>query len=547
MENIKLQILKLLSENNKKMWGKIISPCQQEYLDSIYSGYQTFIQCKLLFENKERPSCVICNGPLKLLRNETCSTKCREINMKNNGHDRMAIIKEKMIEKYGISNIMQNSDFTTKAINTKIEKYGEAISPKQRENLEKNAIILNQKGKETILAKYGVSNPSQIKGHYEKTKATLMERHGVDHPSKLPDIIENNRQRRINNLKDILPNTISFIGLHIAPDFLIKKYDNPNDRIKFHCSIHDNEEELATETFKYRIRTFGNPCSKCSHISTSYSHKEKEIFNFIKDNTNLEILENDRKLIYPYELDIVVPEKKLAIEFCGLYWHSDRRKNKKYHYEKLQKCKNIGYNLITIFEDEWDHKSDIVKTRILYKLGMCDKTIWARKCKIKEVPNDMAMEFNNKYHIQGHINSSIKYGLFFNEELVALMMFAKSNISKGKGTGMELTRFTTSCNVVGAAGKLFKHFLKTNNPETVFSYSDLRWNTGNVYKQIGMTFVGETRINYWYVLGNKRIHRFGLRKSINENKNMSEFELRDSEGWLRIWDCGNEKYIWNKE
>lgn len=547
MEDIKLQILKILSENSKKMWRKLITPPQQEYLDSIYNGYSTSIQCKLLYENKERPSCVVCDGALKLLRNTTCSTKCREIYMKNIGHDRMAIMKEKIIEQYGVENVMQYPEFVDKAKKSKIEKYRDVVSPRQKEISKQNAAKLNSVGRETMFKKYGVHNPSQIEGHYKKSKQTLLDRYGVEHPSKIQEIVDKKRIERIGRLTDILPNNITFIGLINPPELLQELYENPNDRIKFQCSIHNSIEEIPTETFKYRIREYGSPCGLCSDISTAYSHKEKEIYNFLKANTSFKIIENDRTLIHPYELDIVIPEKKVAIEFCGLYWHNDKRKDKKYHYDKLQMCRQIGYRLITIFEDEWDYKQEIVKQRLLYKLGVFDKTLWARKCIVKEISNKEAKEFNNKYHIQGHINSSIRYGLYYNEELVSLMMFSKPNISKGKNKGLELTRFATSCNVVGAAGKLFNYFIKKHNPETIFSFCDLRWNTGEVYNKIGMTLVGETPINYWYIKGNSRIHRFSLRKKKDEDKNISEKKLRDLQGWHRIWDCGNYKFVWNRE
>ena len=66
------------------------------------------------------------------------------------------------------------------------------------------------------------------------------------------------------------------------------------------------------------------------------------------------MIENDRELIAPYELDIVIPEIKLSIEFNGVYWHSCFYKDKNYHLIKTELCEKFGYRLIHIFEDEWN-------------------------------------------------------------------------------------------------------------------------------------------------------------------------------------------------
>lgn len=87
------------------------------------------------------------------------------------------------------------------------------------------------------------------------------------------------------------------------------------------------------------------------------------------------------------------------------------------------------------------------------------------------------------------------------------------------------------------------------NPETIISYSDNRWGDGNVYEKLGFQFEKETPPNYWYFTTNdiSRKHRFSLRKNKTDGQNLTEWENRKSQGWYRIWDCGNKKYRWNKK
>ena len=55
-------------------------------------------------------------------------------------------------------------------------------------------------------------------------------------------------------------------------------------------------------------------CLKCYPFIQGYSNSEKELVEFCKQYYP-NLIENDRQLIKPKELDIVIPELKLAIEF----------------------------------------------------------------------------------------------------------------------------------------------------------------------------------------------------------------------------------------
>jgi len=215
-------------------------------------------------------------------------------------------------------------------------------------------------------------------------------------------------------------------------------------------------------------------------------------------------------------------------------------------------CESKEYRLITIFSDEWISNRSIVEKSLLHILKMdISKRIYARKCNIKEITNDITNRFINDNHIQGTSVSSIRLGAFYEEELVGVMTFSKPSISKGSYNQegiWELSRFCTSCNVVGLASKMVKHFSRNYKWSVIFSYADRRWSIGNMYRAIGMDFVGYTSPNYWYFRGNKRYHRFNFRKNVLKdkidlfNENISEWENMKLNGWDRIWDCGNLKF-----
>ena len=201
-------------------------------------------------------------------------------------------------------------------------------------------------------------------------------------------------------------------------------------------------------------------------------------------------------------------------------------------------------------------KNDIVKSMLKQRLGLnISKQVYARKCEIFEITYETKRDFLNKFHIQGNDNSRIMLGAFskVEGELVAVMTFSKPSIAKGSGKQIdghwELNRFCTDSNyrVPGVAGKLLKHFQRNFSWIYIYSFADRRWSSGNLYNTLGFTLesdVDKIPPNYWYMDSTnlKRLHRFTLRKTKDDPKDIPEKMLRVSQGYNIIYDCGNLKY-----
>lgn len=290
------------------------------------------------------------------------------------------------------------------------------------------------------------------------------------------------------------------------------------------------------------------------------SESTKEIINFLNEEFGFDLKINDRTLIKPKEIDILIPSKKVGIEFNGLFWHSDLLFSKKkinsklYHLNKTKKCNDNGVRLIHIFENEWYYQEEIVKSRLRIILNSDKiKRIYARKCVIQEIIKKESSIFLNKTHIQGNYNSKINLGLFYNNKLVSVMTFGKSRFNKK--IEYELIRFSSDLNtiVIGGANKLFSYFVKTYNPKSIISYSDKKWNTGNVYNKLGFNYSYSSNPNYWYFKKNELIlhSRIKFQKHKLENilftfnSQLTEWENMKNNGYNRIWDCGNDVFIWS--
>ena len=324
---------------------------------------------------------------------------------------------------------------------------------------------------------------------------------------------------------------------------LLSDYVSSNCKVKLKCNECGRIFEKEANSF---LQHNGCPYHNCNS-----SYKEKELFSFIKSMCN-DAINNDRKTLDGYELDVLVPSKQIAFEFDGIFWHNENNKTNDYHLNKTIICNNKGVRLIHIFEDEWINKKNIWKSMITNILGFTKNKIYGRACTIDTVDSNTAVKFLNDNHIQGWCPSNIKLGLYYKGELVSLMTFGKSRHFIGSGKyEWELLRFCNKLDttVIGGASKLFSYFIRNYKPTSIVSYSDRRWSEGNMYNKLGFTLSHYSKPNYFYVIDNVRKNRFNFRKKILVEKyncpmEMSERDFCKEKKWYRIYDCGTSVHIW---
>ena len=283
-----------------------------------------------------------------------------------------------------------------------------------------------------------------------------------------------------------------------------------------------------------------------------------EIGDYIESilHGNTLILRKDRSLISPYELDIYIPSKKVAIEYCGLYRHSELSggKSRRYHYEKMMACFEKDVRLITIFEDEYLKRPKVVLSRIANALGASPRRIFARKCQLVQLPKSTSLDFLNQHHLQGKGSSKTGWGLFYEGEIVQVLTvgnLARAHTAGGKKT-LEMKRFASvpGVSVVGGASKLFsaaRKYALEDNFEAIKSYCDMRFANifRPVYESLGFELQTYTKYTPHYLKEGVRVRNQGLRKTPSERlTGLTEWELRKAQGYDRIWDCGHRTYLY---
>jgi hypothetical protein len=295
-------------------------------------------------------------------------------------------------------------------------------------------------------------------------------------------------------------------------------------------------------------------CPGCSNSGRSFA--EKGVEEYIRSLYSGEILTGSRKVIPPFEVDLYLPEQKLAIEYNGLYWHSEAAgKNKEYHLFKTKGCEEEGIRLIQIYEDEWVHRNDIVKARLAHILranASPESKLFARKLELKKVPFSQATTFFNATHLQGECpGHDATFGLFQGSTLIAAMSFGKPRYSDEGPETAELLRFSSTAAVVGGFSRLLKAYLRSRPDITrVISFSDKRWSQGGVYKTNGFSYLRTSDPGYDYC--NSLAQRFNrqmfmkhkmpdlVKKGIFKTFDPAKTEVQNcaDNGFWRIWNCG---------
>ena len=388
---------------------------------------------------------------------------------------------------------------------------------------------------------FPIQNP-RIKTQIEKK---LLDDYGVTCSLNIPEV----RSKSIRRKKEMAWNRIqsdieNYIPLFTKEEFLANK--DHNHQWNWKCGRCGNVFSSRWADGHHTVCRNCYPRKQCASIS----NEEKEISEFLKALCKDEIvMTSNRELIKPLELDILIPSRNIAVEFDGMYWHSEENKPQNYHLNKTNLCEAKGIQLVHIFENEWLYKRRIVESRLKNLLGIYDQIVFARKCEVREVRPSDSMDFQEENHIQGAIGAKVHLGLYFNNEIVALMTFGKSRFNKK--AEWELLRFCNKLgyHIPGAAGKLLRHFEKNWHPKSLISYADRRWSQGKLYKALGFKLDHISKPDYWYIDTTSDFWTLQSRFHFQKHKlpkilkkfdpNLSEVENMLANNYRRIFDCGN--------
>lgn len=454
--------------------------------------------------------------------------------------------KQTMIRKYGVSNAWQTESVKKKRnvgnSKKRIPKYGtlEELNAKGIKNIFQLEEV-KAKIRKTNLERYGVESPAQNKEIQAKIMKTNFERYG----------------QVAWNKKTFKKTMLEKYGVDAAlkNDIFVKKFKNTRNKTTATKMNNKMAKFMSDDNYVKELFDKLGVC-EITQWEEELDFSSQQIGRRL-NNLNIEF----KKTISREENKFANLLKKYQIgferEYSGIDGYRYDFKVKDFLIEiNPSATHNSTYGLFDLAPK--DKNYHLNKTLAANKAGFkCihifdwdDKEkiiniflnykekIYARNCKVAIVDKIIEKDFLNNNHLQGCAASKISYGLFYKEELVEIMTFGKPRFNKSYE--WELIRLCSDKNiiVIGGASKLLKYFIKNKNPKNIISYQDVSKFNGNVYKEMGFNYIKNTGLNYRWCKGKQHLPRYRTQMK-NETQEMV------ANGYVKVYDCGNNLWEYN--
>ena len=537
----KNKLKQFLRKKHKDIYDEIILKTK----DICTSSNPTIFECLYILEHnilhKNDLLCPVCKKNYRKFFFKSyrgwCSSNCMvndpNIHMKmkqtrlHNHHGKYVddeILSKKQqtcLDKYGVTSFSKTQDFLDKGRKTRKERYGD-------ENFNNSEQMLKTKEQ-----RYGSKNYNNRK----KAEQTFFDRYGVYAPSQIPAVRMQQKKTCLEQCGSETYLTVGICAEYSSKSSYEKMMNNEYDEPAF---SYDEYKNRTSQLLKFKCRKCNsefysvhhdgihNRCSKC--YPPTRSKAQTEICNYILEFTK-NVITNSRSIIFPYEIDIYIPDYKLAIEFDGLFWHSTQHGiDQKYHIRKTILCEQQGIQLIHIFENEWMTKKDNIKSYI--KSLLTTPIILSHNYEIKFIDEKFAESFQKKYSLVNcftNYNSIQRHiGLFIDKNLIQMLSFSKKSNSFWK-----ITDFIFKYHISNSLQLMLLYFKNNCQPNMIQWIIDRRWNNGSFCYDCGFNLIEEINPQLWYwTIKNHKPIMISNNEILQKNiVNLNKFNC--------IYDCGS--------
>ena len=308
----------------------------------------------------KRPRCCVCGKPASYRQGKfikTCgSHSCAKLNPE---------AKEKVaktnLEKYGALCPLQNEIVKQKSLDTCIKNYG-TTHPMKNNDFCQNQI-------RNFENKYGVSTTFNLPN--VRMKASQMAKTDLAKTKKSSSIKKTKAQ------KEFKENLFSKYTSTKLPTYFenLKKQQNiiplftawEGSRAIYKWKHLTCNTEFESKRHSPSINT----CPRCKPRSIP---QEKVLT--ICESLGLKVIENDRRQISPFEIDLWLPEHNIGIEVNGIYWHNVSQSGP----TLLNKTNLLKHGqLIHLWDFEIHLMTNVVESIIRSKTFNINEKVYARK------------------------------------------------------------------------------------------------------------------------------------------------------------------------
>jgi len=320
----------------------------------------------------------------------------------------------------------------------------------------------------------------------------------------------------------------------VNPDYDYSRtvYKTMQDKVEVICPKHGGFVQTAAN------HLLGNQkCPKCVAV---VSKPHQKIIDYLT-TTGIEFEVNVRNILLSgKELDIYIPSKMIAIEVDGVWFHSSRfQHNNNYHQQKQDEAASLGIRLYQFWDFEVNDKFSIVQSMLDVTLGLIKVKVGARKTVYGELTSTQYANFLQENHIQGPVQSAIKYGLFYKGEIILVLGATTRNNT------LVLDRFASKRGVIvmGGFSKLLSKLPKT----MLITHSANRYSGGRLYQNIGFTLVSESPKTLYYTDGvvlysRNKFQKHKIKDLPGYNDNKTANQVLEENGIFAVYGAGTKTW-----
>lgn len=429
--------------------------------------------------------------------------------------------KKTNIERYGVENPAQSLTIQAKIKETNIERYG-FESPLQNSDVK-------EKIKETNIERYGCENPNQNREVRKKLEATNLEKYGCTNAAKSTQV----REKISKNIKIVKFNNLDRYKDLVLPTFTLNEYLTI-DMLTWVCSTCG-----SSLTSSRNMNGIPPRCYDCRPLFQSKG--EAEVLDYIKTIYHGEVASRTKSIIAPKELDIYIPDLNFALEFNGTYWHSEHQnKTSGYHIWKTNSCRENDIQLLSLFSDDWENKTNQIKNMIKSRIINLDLS--EELTNIRIIDQCVAEDFMLINHVNGYLLAESHIGLFYNNELIGVMTYSK-DVSGGYTILQNAALVSENSNTK----MMLTYLLSITSSADISVVIDRSFDIDSSFLDCGFRLVENILPKYKYIdIKTSRINGRVSFDNINVDidEDLPEYESMIIEGYDRVWDCGYEKLIY---
>ena len=420
---------------------------------------------------------------------------------------------------------------------------GEKVSADKQSYSPERKQEINEKRKVTNLRDYNVANIGQT----EKAKQSRIEFYSDD--EKVAGATAKNKATKLlnhgnenyNNMEQTLKTRAEKYG----PQYWADKYNNQNyltlyDIVAMEFLVNNYTIPQISGLLQVTTATVCRHLNRLKLRSPFQSSEELGVVRFLESLGITSIIRNSRKLLgNRKEIDIFLPDLKIAIEYNGVFWHHTDVPHitESYHYDKFKVSEDRGIKLISLFSSVWKAKREQVQLELINSLGLNTLIVDSSDCDIRIVSNQDATDFHSLFNVLGAIDSEISYGLFHSGMLVSVMSF---NIDDGV---VIISLYSYHTNVIGGTKRLLNEFVSTFNPTKMIAYTENEWMMGDVYKDAG--FILDETLNpvCWYLSDRSEELYTEVVDELVDTEDEETGELVKRSKFMKVWSCGRRKWV----